>query len=169
MIRDFLNSIFTSMFYADNYWILILFAVLVVLGLWSALTSSRLSYIISGPAATKLFLGVQLRMANKHGSPHAKPEISAHVVDIDLGHVMFIASSSFTKGDRLMMSFAKVPDFEAVREPYQISVASCRPLGKASGSYLVRANFSHMAPSLRLPLRAFIDQLSRRHKWTLAH
>lgn len=99
----------------------------------------------------------------------SRADISAHVVDIDLGHVMFIATSSFSKGERLLISFAKVPDFESVHEPYQVTVASCRALRNAPGSYVVRANFAHMAPALRMPLRAFIDQLSRRHKLTLAH
>ncbi|MEN9836180.1 MAG: hypothetical protein RL011_2373 [Pseudomonadota bacterium] len=169
MIREILNSLLTAILSEDNYWIIMLFAIFVFLGLWSALTGSRLSYIIRGPAATKLFLGVQLQRAAKPEMSGGLPEISAHVVDIDLAHVMFISHSSFSRGEKLTMSFAKVPDFESVTEPYQVTVASCRSLKGTPGSFLVKAHFTRMAPTMRLPLRAFIGQLSRRHNLFPAH
>jgi len=169
MIKSFLNSLYTTVSLADNYWIIMIIVLFVCLGVWSALAGSRLSYIIKGPAATKLFLGVQLHRESAPESAESRGEVDVHVVDIDLAHVIFISNSSFSKGERLTMSFAKVPDFASVIDPYQITVGSCRLLRDRSGSYLVRANFSPMAPKLRLPLRAFINHLSRRHKLSLAH
>lgn len=169
MVKSLLNSLYTAISLADNYWVIMVIVLFFFLGVWSALTGSRLSYIIKGPAATKLFLGVQLHRASAQESKDTRGEVDAHVVDIDLAHVIFISNSSFSKGERLTMSFGKIPDFASVVEPYQITVGSCRLLRDRSGSYLVRANFSPMAPKLRLPLLAFINHLSRRHKLSLAH
>ena len=141
--------------------IVIIFMLILGLGLWSAVSRSRLSYLISGPAATKLYLGVEVRRLGLARDGAGGSGFLAHVVDLDMTHVMFITHTPVAKGERLAMSFAKVPDFRAAMDPYVILAEGCRKIYDSSGAYFVKAHFVGMPSSARSPLEAFTRQLMR--------
>ena len=147
---------------------IVIFFLFMCIGLWSALSRQHLSYLIRGPAATKLFLGV--RIEGQYLPPsqnHAG--LLAHIVDLDLDHVIFIAPVFIPKGEKLTMSFAAVPDFPAVVEPYTVTVAACRVLHAKPTAYLVKANFVNLAPALRAPLTSFVEDLAKRRYLAPVH
>ena len=147
---------------------IVIFFLFMCIGLWSALSRQHLSYLIRGPAATKLFLGVRIEGQYLPAS-HNHGGLLAHIVDLNLDHVIFIAPVFIPKGEKLTMSFAAVPDIPAVVEPYTVKVVACRVLHAKPNTYLVKANFVNLAPALRVPLTSFVEDLARRRYLAPVH
>ena len=147
---------------------IVIFFLFMCIGLWSALSRQHLSYLIRGPAATKLFLRVRIGGQFLPAS-QSNRGLLAHIVDLDLDHVIFITPVFIPKGEKLTMSFDTVPDFQAVVEPYSVIVAGCRVLHAKPTAFLVKANFVNLAPSLRVPLTSCVEDLARRRYLAQVH
>jgi hypothetical protein len=169
MFKWLLNLISNFFAIGGDLSIILILGLIFIVGLWSSLSHSRLSYLISGPAATKLFLSVKVGREKSRLLSGEAPIFDAHVIDISTTHVMFVAPVFVAKGEELSMRFIQVLEFDPSMEPYRLSVSSCRRLKEMPGVYLVKSRFERMAPAIKVPLREFIDHQLRRQKLGVVH
>lgn len=138
----------------------------VVLGLWSSATrrgSGSLMKLAAGPSADNLFLGVKFHLGNKETEDHL-----GYIRALRLRSAALVSPINLRRGDAVKLVMSSLPGFPASELVIPCTVTGVVSMGGEPESFLVQVRFSQLGEKDRLPISAYIMELSKR-RGALSH